>query len=345
VVGVTTNPTIFARAIGEGDHYNDRIQELAARWMDAEQALSLLTAADVRRACDVLRPTFDDSGGVDGRASIEVDPVLAYGTERTVAQARRLWSLVERPNLMVRIPATTPGLAAITRCLGEGISVDATLLFSRRRYRDVIDAYLDGLAAARAAGRDLTRIVSVASLSVSRVDAEVDRRLDAIGSVEAMKLRGRAAIANARLACRIQEEVFGTQRWRRLAEAGARPQRLLWASTGVTDPRYADTRYVVDLVTRGVVNTMSRATLAAVADHGVVRGDTVRPNYQDAADVMDRLAALGIDFDEVAEKLEHDGLDSVRRSWATLTRTLEQRLVAATRGEDGVRTPEAGRDA
>lgn len=339
VVGVTTNPTIFARAISEGEHYNRQIHELAARWLDVEQALPLLTSFDVRWACDVLRPTFRASDGVDGRVSIEVDPRLAYGTERTVAHARQLWSLVERPNLLIKIPATKPGLAAITRCLSEGISVNATLIFSRRRYRDVIDAYLDGLEAALAAGHDLTRIVSVASFFVSRLDTEIDQRLDTIGSAEAKGIRGHTAIANARLAFQIHEEVFSTQRWRRLAEAGARPQRLLWASTGVKDPGYPDTRYVVDLVTRGVVNTMPQSTLTAVADHAVVRGDTIRSNYRDAAEVMARLAALGIDYDDVVEKLEHDGLDKFQRSWATLSRTLEQKLVTATQGTATRRRP------
>ncbi|WP_445189187.1 transaldolase [Pseudonocardia sp. Cha107L01] len=329
VVGVTTNPTIFQKAINGSDHYNRQIRDLAARGADVEDALRKLTTFDVRWACDVLRPTYHASNGIHGEVSIEVDPRLAHDTEKTIAQARQLRSLVDRPNLFIKIPATTAGLAAITRCLSEGISVNVTLIFSRRRYGEVMNAYLEGMEAARAAGHDLTRLASVASFFISRVDTEIDQRLDVIGSTEARAIRGSAAIANARLAFQMYEQVFSTGRWHTLAQDGARPQRPLWASTGVKDPTYSDTRYVTDLITAGVVNTMPEATLAAVAEHGVVLGDTIRRSYRDAAEVMAKLADIGIDYDDVVDKLERDGLTTFQASWAALTQTLDRKLAAA----------------
>src|SRR6266581_5440631 len=296
VVGVTTNPTIFAKAIGGGDAYAKQIRDMWARGAAVGEALRAMTAFDVRWACDVLRPVYDATGGVDGRVSIEVDPRLAHDTEATVAEARFLWWLVDRPNLLVKIPAARQGLPAIAACLAEGISVNVTLIFSLTRYDEVIDAFLEGLERARQAGHDLTPIASVASFFVSRVDTEVDARLDKIGTAEAAALRGRAAIANARLAYQHYERMLASPRWAALAAAGARPQRPLWASTGVKDPAYPDTRYVVDLVTRGVVNTMPEATLRAMADHGALRGDIVRPGYHDAAEVMAALAEIGVDY-------------------------------------------------
>ena len=337
VVGVTTNPTIFAKAISGSDHYDAQISELAARDGDVEKALRMITIRDVAWACDLLRPVYDRSGAVDGRVSIEVDPRLAHDTEKTIAEARRLWLRVDRPNLFIKIPATTAGLPAITACLAEGISVNVTLIFSRRRYGEVMDAFLRGVEAAQAAGRDLASLASVASFFLSRVDTAIDQRLDAIGSVEAKALRGRAAIANARLAFRAYEEILTSERWRALAQAGVRPQRPLWASTGVKDPAYPATRYVLELVTNGVVNTMPEATLRAVADHGALRGDTVHPGYDEAAEVMTALANLGIDHDAVMRDLEHDGLTIFQASWSALADTLEHKLAAASRGgeEDG----------
>jgi transaldolase len=335
VVGVTSNPTIFQKAIVGSDHYDRQIHDLAVRGVRVEEALRMITTFDVRWACDVLRPTYDATEGVDGRVSIEVDPRLAHDTEQTVAEARQLWWLVDKPNLFIKIPATIAGLPAITRCLSEGISINVTLIFSRRRYAEVVDAFLDGIEQARAAGRDLTRLASVASFFVSRVDTEIDQRLDAIGSAEAKAIRGAAAIANARLAFERYDEVFTADRWHTLAGAGARPQRPLWASTGVKDPAYPDTRYVVDLVTRGVVNTMPEATLRAVADHGDVRGDTVRPGYHDAAEVMAVLPEIGVDYDDVVDKLERDGLTTFQASWAALAETVEHKLAAARRGDNG----------
>jgi transaldolase len=302
------------------------------RGVEVEEAVRMITTFDVRWACDVLRGAHDASDGVDGRVSIEVDPRFAHDTEKTVAEARQLWWLVNRPNLFIKIPATRAGLPAIAQCLAEGISINVTLIFSLQRYAEVMDAFLEGMERARAAGQDLTRLASVASFFVSRVDTEIDQRLDAVGSVETKGMRGHAAIANARLAHRAADGVFASARWHALAHAGARPQRLLWASAGVKDPAYTDTRYVLDLVADGVVNTMPEATLRAVADHGVVRGDTIRRGYDDAAAVMAALADVGIDYDDVVDKLERDGLTTFQASWAALAQTLQHKLAAATRG-------------
>ena len=248
VVGVTTNPTIFAKAITGSDAYRSHIRDLSARGVDVGEALRALTTFDVRWACDVLRPIYDATDGVDGRVSIEVDPRLAHDTGATIAEARALWWAVDRPNLFIKIPAARQGLPAIAACLAEGISINITLIFSLRRYDQVTGAFLDGMERARQAGRDLPSIGSVASFFVSRVDTEIDSRLDKIGTGEAAALRGRAAIANARLAYQHYERVFSSPRWAALAAAGARPQRPLWASTSVKDPAYPDTRYVTDLV-------------------------------------------------------------------------------------------------
>jgi transaldolase len=333
VVGVTTNPTIFQKAIAEGDLYDSQVHDLAVRGVSVEEAARAITTHDVRWACDVLRPVYDATDGVDGRVSIEVDPRIAHETERTVAEARALWWLVDRPNLFIKIPATRAGLPAISQCLAEGISINVTLIFSLARYRDVIDAFYAGVERARAAGHDLSRIGSVASFFVSRVDTEVDKRLDKIGSPEAKELRGQAAIANARLAYQIFEEKSATPRWQALAAAGAHPQRPLWASTGVKDPAYDDTRYVVELVAPGVVNTMPEPTLRAVADHGVIRGDTVRPCYEHARQVLDRLAALGVDYDDVVQVLEDEGVEKFAASWRELLAQISEQLAANASGE------------
>jgi len=329
VVGVTTNPTIFQKAISDSDTYDRQLRDLAVRGVDVEEAIRMVTTFDVRWACDVLRPVYDASGGSDGRVSIEVDPRLAHETERTIAEARQLWWLVDRPNLFIKIPATKAGLPAIEQCIAEGISVNVTLIFSLERYREVMDAYVTGIERARAAGHDLTNLTSVASFFVSRVDTEVDARLDKLGSPEAADLKGKAAIANARLAFQAFEEVFGTDRWTSLADAGAQAQRPLWASTGVKDPSYDDTQYVIDLVTRGVVNTMPEPTLEAVADHGVVRGDTIRGEYASAAATMQALRDTGVDMDDVVQVLEDEGVDKFEVSWNDLlasTRSELQRL-------------------
>ena len=318
VVGVTTNPAIFAKAITGSNAYAQQIRDLWARGAIVGEALRAMTAYDVRWACDVLRPVYDATGGVDGRVSIEVDPRLAYDTEATTAEARFLWWLVDRPNLFVKIPAARQGLPAIAACLAEGISINVTLIFSLVRYQEVMDAFLDGLERARQAGRDLSGIASVASFFVSRVDAEVDARLDKIGTPEAVALRGRAAIANARLAYQHYERMLASPRWSALAAAGARPQRPLWASTSVKDPAWPDTRYVTDLVAPDVINTMPETTLRAVADHGEIPDDSVRSHYAEAREVLSELEAIGVDYGDVTEGLESNGLAAFDASWREL---------------------------
>ena len=326
VVGVTSNPTIFAKALSQGSAYDEQVKDLKIRGVSVEEASRALTTYDVRWACDVLRPAYDASNGMDGRVSIEVDPRVAKETEKTIAEARNLWWMVDRPNAYIKIPATRAGLPAIAQCLAEGISVNVTLIFSLERYSEVMDAFLDGMERARAAGHDLSNLASVASFFVSRVDTEVDKRLDKVGSADASELRGKAAIANARLAFERYEQVFSSERWQSLAAADARPQRPLWASTGVKDPAYDDTQYVVELVTAGVVNTMPEATLDAVADHGVIRGDTVRSNYADARQVMADLAAAGIDIDDVVQVLEDEGVEKFETSWTDLLASTKSEL-------------------
>ena len=326
VSGVTTNPSIFAKAIGERERYQAQIDELAARQVGVDDALHDLTTEDVRNACDVLRPVYDRTDGVDGRVSIEVDARLAHDTRVQIEQARSLWAQVDRPNLLVKIPGTLEGLPAITACLAEGISINITLIFSLGRYQQVIDAWLSGLEQAHAAGHDLHRLASVASFFVSRVDTEVDARLDALGTPDAAALRGQAAIANARLAYERYEEMLATERWQTLASLGAAPQRPLWASTSVKDPAYPDTRYVVNLVARDVVNTMPEATLRAVADHGEITGDTIRGTYSESHEVLDNLAALGVDYDDVVQQLESDGIEKFEHAWEDLATELERAL-------------------
>ena len=329
VVGVTTNPTIFASALAAGDAYDAQLTELAAAGTSLDDAVLALTTDDVRDACDVLRPVHDATDGVDGRVSIEVDPRLARDTEATTRAAEVLWSRVDRPNLFVKIPATVEGLPAITAALAQGISVNVTLIFSLQRYRAVLDAFLDGLEQAKAAGLDLRTIASVASFFVSRVDTAVDARLDEIGTPEAAALRGTAAIANARLAWGVYEDVVASDRWASLAAAGARPQRPLWASTGVKDPAYPDTRYVDELVVAGSVNTMPESTFEAVADHGDVRGDTVTGTQDASAVLLDRIEALGVSIDAVTEQLEDEGLRKFETSWTELLDSVQQGLGAA----------------
>ncbi|MEO3813606.1 transaldolase [Sphaerisporangium sp. B11E5] len=326
VVGVTSNPTIFASALSKGDAYDGQTRDLATRGVDVGEAVRAITTYDIRWAADVLRPVFDVSGGVDGRVSIEVDPRLALDTEKTVAEARALWWLVDRPNVFIKIPATVEGLPAITRALAEGISVNVTLIFSLERYRAVMDAWLAGLEQAKANGLDLSKIESVASFFVSRFDTEIDKRLEKIGSPEALGLRGKAAVANARLAFAAYEEVTAGERWQALKAAGARPQRPLWASTGTKNPEYPDTLYVDQLVTSGTVNTMPEKTLDAAADHGKIDGDTVRPYYEDAWNTMAALKQAGIDYDDVVKVLEDEGVDKFIASWNELLGTVESEL-------------------
>jgi transaldolase len=277
---------------------------------------------------------YEATGGVDGRVSIEVDARLAHDTTATIAEARALWWTVDRPNLFIKIPATPEGLPAITACLAEGISINVTLIFSLSRYAQVLDAFLAGMEQARQAGHDLHRLASVASFFVSRVDTEVDSRLDKVGTPQAAALRGQAAIANARLAYQRYEHMLAGDRWQALAAAGARPQRPLWASTSTKDPAYPDTRYVVELVAIGVVNTMPEATLRAVADHGSVPQDSIHGTYPQAQSVLDGLADLGVDYDDVVTHLEDDGIGKFDAAWRELAAELEAALQQAASGQD-----------
>ena len=324
VVGVTTNPSIFEKALADGAAYDEQIRDLALRGTDIGEAVRALTTYDVRWACDVLRPAYDSSDTVDGRVSIEVDPRISGDTARTVAEAKALWWLVDRPNLYIKIPATVEGLPAITEVLAAGISVNVTLIFSLERYDAVMDAFLAGLEQAKAAGHDLAPIGSVASFFVSRVDTEIDKRLG-----EGSPLRGKAAIANAQLAYQHYEAVFGGERWKALEQAGAKVQRPLWASTGVKDKAYDDTQYVVQLVAPHTVNTMPEATLDAVADHGKVTGDTVTSAYPKAQQVLDDLKTAGIDYEDVVTLLEREGVQKFEDSWNDLIASVTDQLEKA----------------
>ncbi|MGA9312684.1 MAG: transaldolase [Pseudonocardiaceae bacterium] len=326
VVGVTSNPTIFAHAVVHAEDYAEQVKQLAARGASVDEAVREITIADVRQACDVFSGTWETSGGVDGRVSLEVSPQLAHDTDATIAQAGELWKLVDRPNVMIKIPATVEGLPAIAGALADGISINVTLVFSVERHREVMAAFFTGLERAGANGYDLARIASVASFFVSRVDTEVDKRLEAIGTDEALALRGQAAVANARLAYTAYQQEFGTQRWAALERAGARPQRPLWASTGVKNPAYPDTKYVTELIAPGVVNTMPENTLLALADHGEVPGDQVSGTAETAQRTFDELTEVGIDLDDVFVVLEREGVEKFDTSWAELGETVANQL-------------------
>lgn len=324
VVGVTTNPTIFASALSKGEKYAEQVKELKAAGADVDEAVFEITTTDVQQACDIFRDVYDATNGVDGRVSIEVEPGLARDTDATVAMARKLWDRVDRPNTLIKIPATVEGLPAIAKTIGQGISVNVTLIFSLERYRGVMDAYLEGLETAAAEGRDLSAIHSVASFFISRVDSEVDKQLG-----EGHELRGKAALANARLAYEAYEEVFGSERFAALRAKGANPQRPLWASTGVKDPALPDTLYVSELVVDGTVNTMPEKTLQAFGDHGEVSGDTVHGTYDDSRAVIAALEEAGVSYDQVVEVLEDEGLEKFDASWAELLETVTAELEKA----------------
>ncbi|MGP4051377.1 transaldolase [Streptomyces sp. 2A115] len=333
VVGVTTNPSIFQAAIGSGEGYEEQLADLAVRGVTVDEAVRMMTTADVRAAADILRPVYDATGGRDGRVSIEVDPRLAHNTAATIAEAKQLSWLVDRPNVMIKIPATKAGLPAITEVIGLGISVNVTLIFSLERYREVMDAYLAGLEKAQTAGLDLSTIHSVASFFVSRVDSEIDKRLTKIGTDEALALKGKAALANARLAYEAYDEVFTDGRWTALGGARANKQRPLWASTGVKDPSYKDTLYVDELVAPGTVNTMPEATLNATAGHGDVRGDTVTGGYAQARADLEAVEKLGISYDEVVRQLEDEGVSKFDAAWVELLDAVAKSL--SSKGVDG----------
>ncbi|MCF7549081.1 transaldolase [Pseudonocardia sp. WMMC193] len=329
VVGVTTNPTIFASALSDGAAYDAQVRELAARGADVAATIREVTVADVQQACDVFSGVWEKTGGVDGRVSLEVDPTLARDTEATVAQALDLWKAVDRPNLLVKIPATEAGLPAITRALAEGVSVNVTLIFSVERYEAVMAAYLDGVEQAAANGVAVSSLTSVASFFVSRVDSEIDARLDAIGTDEAKALKGKAGVANSRLAYDAFQKVFSSDRWKALEAQGAKPQRPLWASTGVKNPDYPDTLYVTELVVADTVNTMPEKTMAAFADHGVVEGDKVTGTGPAAQEVFDSLERVGIDLTDVFLVLENEGVEKFEKSWSELQESVQGQLDAA----------------
>jgi transaldolase len=331
VVGVTTNPSIFQAALSKGTAYDDQVAELAERGADVDATIRTVTTDDVRNACDVLAKQYELSEGVDGRVSIEVDPRLAHDTDKTILQAIELWKIVDRPNLLIKIPATMAGLPAITAVIAEGISVNVTLIFSVERHRLVMDAYLAGLEKAKEAGHDLSKIHSVASFFVSRVDTEIDKRLEKIasdsGDDTALALRGKAGVANARLAYAAYEEVFvGGSRFEALKADGARVQRPLWASTGVKNPDYSDTLYVTELVAPNTVNTMPEKTIDAVADHGVITGDTVTGTADESQGVFDALSDVGVDLPDVFRVLEDEGVEKFEKSWLELREATQGQL-------------------
>jgi len=343
---VTSNPTIFAAALADGQAYDSQVGDLAVRGVAVGEAVRELTCADVRDACHVLRPTYDRTDGLDGRVSLEVDPRPARDADRTLAEAKGLGVDVYRPNLMVKIPATEQALSAITAATAAGISINVTLLFSVERYRLVQDAYLTGLEQSLAAVQSLHRVPSVASFFISRVDGAVDSQLDVLDPdrhPDAPALRGQAAIANARLAYQAYLQVMGSNRWTRLEDAGARPQRLLWASTGVKDPGYPPARYVTELALRDTVNTMPPATLQA-ATTATVPGPRDSTDQRDPQAVADRLTALGVDLAQVARQLEDTAVRLFQDSYAQLVDTVTAALNAAGADvhTDGTARPAGG---
>ncbi len=324
VVGVTTNPTIFGAAISGSDIYNDQVGDLSKRGIGIDEALRMITAYDVRAACDVLADTAERTGR-DGRVSFEVDPRLAFDTEATFAEATSLWWLVNRPNLFIKIPATEAGLSAITDTIALGVSVNVTLIFSIERYKLVMDAYLAGLER-RAQAQDFKGfegLESVASFFVSRVDTEIDKRLQAAGADD--DLQGKAAVANAVLAYQAYEEVIASERWKALAAKGANVQRPLWASTGTKNKAYPDTLYVSELIAPDTVNTMPEATLEAYADHGEP-GRAVKDQYESAAALMEQIRAAGVDMDDAFRTLEKEGVDKFTGSWDELMTSVSDEL-------------------
>jgi transaldolase len=329
VSGVTTNPTIFAGSLGKGEGYGPQVAELAAAGASATKAIFEITTVDVANACDIFRGVYDATAGFDGRVSIEVEPGLAHDTAGTVAQAKELFAKVNRENVMIKIPATKAGLAAITEVIGLGISVNVTLIFSLQRYREVIAAYIAGIKLAAQAGLDLSKIHSVASFFVSRVDTELDKRLSAVGTDAANALKSKAGLANARLAYQVFEQEFAKDEWSQFADAGANKQRPLMASTGVKDPALPDTLYVTELVAPMLVNTMPEKTMEAVFDHGVVPANSITGHYAEAQEILDAIAAHGVSYDDATELLEAEGVEKFNISWAELVESVEKALEAA----------------
>jgi transaldolase len=330
VVGVTSNPTIFQKALAEGDAYDEQMREVIANESDDTEVFLQLATRDVSDACDLLRPVWDRGGGRDGYVSIEVTPDLAYDTEGTIAQAQRLHEWIDKPNLLVKIPATEPGLGAIEEMIARGRSINVTLTFSLHRHAQVAEAYLRGLERLVESGGDPSTVASVASFFVSRVDTEADNRLDAIGGHD--ELLGRTAVANAKLAYRHYLETFAGDRWEALAAKGATPQRCLWASTSTKNPAYRDTLYVEELIGRDTVNTMPDSTIEDFQDHGEIRGLTVEEDVEGARATLDALAKAGVDYDDVTATLEREGVEKFDASFNELLAEVARKreaLVAA----------------
>jgi transaldolase len=325
VVGVTSNPTIFQGAIAEGDAYDDQIRELSAELDDPKEIFWQLAKDDIRDACDILRSVWDDGKGKDGWVSLEVDPNLAHDTAKTSSEAVRLHDLVDRPNLFIKIPATLEGLQAIEDTIAKGIPVNVTLIFSLERHRKVMEAYIRGVQRFVDGGGDPRgKLASVASFFVSRVDTEADRRLDEIGGHD--ELKGKLAIANAKLAYRNYQEIFSSPQWEALEAKGASKQRCLWASTSTKNKAYKDTIYVEELVGPDTVNTMPRELVEAVIDHGDIRGDTLLENVDEASAILDAFEAAGISYDDVVQVLEKEGVEKFSKSFADLIEGLESKL-------------------
>jgi transaldolase len=327
VVGVTSNPTIFEKALSTGEWYDEQLRAEVDRSDDTKEVFFALAIEDIKRACDLLRPVWDRTGGVDGFVSLEVDPDLAYEQDETIAQAKRFHELVDKRNLYVKIPATVPGLGAIEESIAARRSINVTLIFSLERHAGVAEAYIHGLERLVEAGGDPTHVASVASFFVSRVDTEADRRLADVGRED---LQGRLAIANAKLAYQLYLEVFSGPRWDALAAAGARPQRCLWASTSTKNPAYGDVLYVEELIGPDTVNTMPFETIAAFQDHGEVRGDALLEGVDEARALLDELASAGVDYDDVTETLEREGVQKFSDSFASLLEGIDAKRAVVT---------------
>ena len=315
VVGVTSNPTIFQKALAEGDVYDEQLREVAAKEDDPVEIFFTLAEDDIREACDLMRPVWERTDGVDGFVSLEVDPTLAYDRDRTFEQAVRFNKEVDKPNLYVKIPATEPGLGAIEDCIAKSAPINVTLIFSLERYAAVVESYLRGLERLVAAGGDPSKVISVASFFVSRVDTEADKRLEAAGRTD---LQGKLAVANAKLAYEHYLEVVGSDRWAFLAGKGARPQRCLWASTSTKNPAYRDVLYVEELIGPDTVNTMPLETVRAFQDHGEVKAGSLTDGLDEAKQLLADLAAAGVDYDDVVETLEAEGVQKFADSFAEL---------------------------
>jgi len=329
VVGVTSNPTIFQKALSAGTAYDEQLKSLLEREQDPKEIFLTLSAEDIKQGCALLRRAWDSSDHVDGYVSWEVDPDLAYDEEATCEEVKRLHEWISEPNLYVKIPATKPGLGAIEDSIASGRNINVTLIFALARYEEVVEAYIHGLERLVGQGGDPSTVHSVASFFVSRVDTEADKRLEAIGTDEARALRGKLAIANAKLAYQHSKEVFATERWRKLAERGATPQRCLWASTSTKNPEYRDVLYVEELIGRDTVNTMPEETIEAFQDHGVV-ADTLEQGLEEARAVLERLRAIGVDYDGVTETLEREGVQKFADSFVELKQGIaEKREVLA----------------